>query len=63
MSRPFENNCPIRERTADGQSVGRCWYRLSGENGMICERHGDVSKAVQTYIATGKLTDERELTK
>ena len=38
-------NCPIREYTADGDCVGRCWFFLP--DGKTCERHGDVSKAVE----------------
>lgn len=60
MSEPFfTSNCPISERTADGFSVGRCWFYL--EDGHTCPRHGDVSAAVAKYVATGKLTDESEL--
>ena len=52
--------CPIREFTADGVNVGRCWFHLSG--GKTCPRHGNVSEAVERYKATGKLTDDsREL--
>lgn len=51
--------CPIRERTANGVSVGRCWHHLP--DGHTCERHGDVTAAVAKYIETGKLTDESEL--
>lgn len=49
-------NCPIRERTADGISVGRCYYYLP--DGSTCPRHGIVSEAVQVFENTGKLTDE-----
>ena len=34
------NNCAIRERTADGVSVGPCTFHL--ENGTTCPRHGNV---------------------
>jgi hypothetical protein len=51
-------NCPIMERTADGISVGRCWYHLKN---CVCPRHGDVSVAVIKYENTGKLTDENEM--
>ena len=51
-------NCPIRERTADGIAVGRCWYYLP--DGKRCPRHGDVSAAVEVFNATGRLSDERE---
>ncbi len=49
-------NCPIRERTGDGVFVGRCWYYLP--DGVTCPRHGDVTEAVKTFEATGKLTPE-----
>jgi hypothetical protein len=26
VNQPFSRNCPIRQRTADGESVGRCWH-------------------------------------
>ena len=51
------NSCPIRERTADGVSVGRCYFHCPGDT---CPRHGDVSAALTTYRETGKLTDERD---
>ena len=55
-----KNNCPIREITADGESVGRCWF-YTGHNEM-CPRHGDVSLALAIFRETGKLTreDQRE---
>ena len=49
-------NCPIREKTADGVSVGRCWFHLP--DGNTCPRHGDVSEAVKQFKETDKLTDE-----
>ena len=51
-------NCAILLRTADGVSVGRCWFRL--EKG-VCPRHGDVSEAQRHYAKTGRLTDENLL--
>lgn len=56
---PFPESCPVNERTADGECVGRCWYYL--DDGRTCPRHGDVSAAVKLYRETGELTDEREL--
>ena len=50
------NNCPVLEKTADGIPVGRCWYYLT--DGLTCPRHGDVSKAVEEYKKTGRLTEE-----
>jgi hypothetical protein len=50
----FPNNCPIRERTADKVSVGRCWcWCVDGQ----CPRHGDVSNALEHYRKTGKLSE------
>lgn len=39
--RTFTGNCPVRQHTADGAYVGRCWY--STYNGR-CDLHGDVSR-------------------
>lgn len=50
------NNCPIREVTADGVSVGRCYFHLP--DGKTCERHGDVSWEVEHHKKTGLLTRE-----
>jgi hypothetical protein len=50
--------CAVRERTADGVSVGRCWFKL--ENG-VCPRHGDVREVQKNFKATGRLTDENDL--
>jgi hypothetical protein len=33
----FPNNCNVMEKTADGVSVGRCWFYLRDG---ICPRHG-----------------------
>jgi len=51
-------SCPIRERTADGDAVGRCWY-YTGNEGK-CPRHGDVSAALTRFNETGELTDEND---
>ena len=51
----FVNNCPIREYTADGVSVGRCWAPLTDGH---CPRHGDVRMAQAFYRVTGRLTDD-----
>lgn len=48
-------NCPIRERTGDGVSVGRCWFHCPDG---ICPRHGDVNKYLELLPA---LTDENKL--
>lgn len=49
-------NCAIREFTADGVSVGRCWYFVGDEN--RCPHHGDVTEAQKLYRETGKLTND-----
>jgi hypothetical protein len=51
------HSCPIRERTADGVSVGRCWHHCPKD---VCPRHGDVHSALQRYRETGELTDIRD---
>jgi hypothetical protein len=50
--------CAVRERTADGVSVGRCWFTTEAG---VCPRHGDVSKVQAEYARTGRLTDEGDL--
>jgi len=55
-STQFSRNCPVRERTADGVSVGRCWF-YTGESG-VCPRHGDVREALKKLP---NLTDESEI--
>lgn len=49
-------NCPINERTADGDLVGRCWFYLP--DGVTCPRHGNVSEAVEVFNRTKRLTAE-----
>lgn len=62
MSKPFlPDNCAIRERTATGQSVGRCWHWLP--DGKTCPRHGDVSAVQEHYRKTGELGEAREIQK
>tara|TARA_Y100000817_G_scaffold260550_1_gene214761 strand:+ start:1827 stop:2054 length:228 start_codon:yes stop_codon:yes gene_type:complete len=51
-------NCPVNERTAEGKSVGRCWFYCPEG---ICPRHGDVSSAIAKFKETGKLTDENDI--
>ncbi len=52
----FLDNCAIREFTADGVSVGRCWMYCGKE--AICPRHGDVRYVQDHYMRTGELTNE-----
>jgi hypothetical protein len=52
------NNCPIREHTADGVSVGRCWHWCGSTS--ECPRHGDVRAALEHYRTTGQLTNDHE---
>ncbi len=49
------NNCPIREHTADGVNVGRCFFHCPND---VCPRHGDVSEALELYRTTGSLTND-----
>jgi hypothetical protein len=42
----WPNNCAIRERTADGESVGPCTFYL--EEGVTCPRHGKVREVKNT---------------
>lgn len=58
MSYPSEQACAVRERTADGVSVGRCWFRVEAGR---CPRHGDVANVQRRYAETGRLTDESAL--
>lgn len=60
MALPVINHtaCAVRERTADGVSVGRCWFHVVDGR---CERHGDVRAVQAEYQKTGRLTDERDL--
>jgi len=58
--RGFPNACAVRERTADGTPVGRCYFHT--ENG-VCPRHGNVSMVQEEYVRTGRLTDEGDLDK
>ena len=51
----FPNNCPINERTSDGELVGRCWLMTKED---ICPRHGNVKEALEKYRTTGELTNE-----
>jgi len=52
----FDQNCAIREFTADGVSVGRCWFYVGYND--YCPRHGDVHKIQEKYRLTGFLTDD-----
>lgn len=60
MTDSFENNCPIRERTADGVSVGRCWHYCPKG---VCPRHGDVSNELQIYQTTKRLSEDPKNTR
>lgn len=57
----FESNCPIREQTADGICVGRCWYFMS--DGHTCPLHGDVQPEIDAYRETGVTTLENNYRK
>ena len=55
---PNPTACAVRERTADGRSVGRCYFQTVDGR---CPRHGNVRKVQERYTKTGRLTDESEL--
>jgi len=59
MKNFFDGNCAVREFTADGEAVGRCWFSVS--NDYICPRHGNVQFVQEHYADTGQLTDEMDL--
>lgn len=56
-------NCAVREHTADGVSVGRCWHWVGNKplTEATCPRHGDVSAVQRRYAETGELTNDTEL--
>jgi hypothetical protein len=58
LTYPNPTACAVLERTADGVSVGRCYFQVVDGR---CPRHGDVRKAQERYVETGRLTDESEL--
>ena len=55
------SNCPVRERTGDGVSVGRCWRFMPDQK--TCPTHGDVSAQVAEYKRTGKMQEAPTKTK
>lgn len=53
-------NCPILEVTGDNKPCGRCWFLLENlSNKYLCERHGDVTEAVEYYEKTQLMTREK----
>ena len=50
------NNCAVRERTADGVSVGRCWHSLDEDR--CCPIHGCVRSQMAEYMRTGELFED-----
>ena len=48
-------NCTVRERTADGVSVGRCMFFCPKG---ICPRHGDVRAQITHWRQTGELSED-----
>lgn len=53
------NNCPIRQHTADGVNVGRCYHYVGEVAPHVCPLHGDVTEVVKHYRETGKLTNDK----
>ena len=58
MVKPDERNCAVREMTADGVPVGRCWCYLS--EGDICPRHGNVKAIMEKYRNNHKPKEKYE---
>lgn len=52
------HNCAVREHTADGVPVGRCWHYAPDSR---CPRHGDVRQVQIDYLRTGRLTHDYDL--
>lgn len=60
MSTPVSPKCcAVREHTADGVNVGRCWHFVGDK--CVCPRHGDVAAVMKLYRETGKLTNDSDL--
>lgn len=57
----WSDACAVREHTADGTSVGRCWHFVGRGEKKTCPRHGDVTEVQRRYTETGKLTNDTEL--
>ena len=56
----IHRNCAVRERTADGVSVGRCWTYTEENDGILtCARHGDVTDIQKLFSETGKLGEDQ----
>lgn len=53
-------SCPIKDFTADGKPAGRCWYYVGVGRKRVCKVHGDVTKEVDNYLKTGRLTSAKE---
>lgn len=59
MSIQWDQNCAVRERTADGISVGRCWFSLDLVDGRwLCPRHGNVTEVQTVFHNTGNLSED-----
>lgn len=56
MPHNFTGNCMVREYTADGHSVGPCWFSTYDNE---CPRHGDVGP----YLRSGIWTADYQLPK
>ena len=52
----MDKNCAILERTADGRSVGRCFFHVGDAD--VCPRHGDVFEVQEHYRKTGNLSED-----
>ena len=56
-NRDLSNNCPVRERTGDGVSVGRCYFWLGTDS--RCRRHGVIPRTSIDRLP--ELTEEVQL--
>jgi len=55
---PFTGNCPVRSRTGDGVSVGRCWHSTYAG---VCPIHGDVQQWIALADGERCSIDENDL--
>ena len=57
----MERNCAVREKTADGVSVGRCWFFTDYDENtgvLHCTRHGNVTAIQEHFHKTGELGED-----
>jgi hypothetical protein len=59
LTKPIPRNCAVRQYTADGRPVGRCYHHTGTD--FVCQTHGDVAAVQRHFADTGQTTDERTL--